>query len=47
MTSKTMNKFSPEVRTRAVRMVLEHQDEHASRIALVVPNASLKISYKT
>ena len=25
MTSKTTNKFSPEVRTRAVRMVLEHE----------------------
>ncbi len=25
MTSKTTNKFSPEVRTRAVRMVLDHQ----------------------
>ena len=26
-----MNKFSPEVRERAVRMVLEHQDEHGSQ----------------
>ena len=25
MTSKTTNKFSPEVRTRAVRMVLEQR----------------------
>jgi len=31
MTSKTTNKFSPEVRTRAVRMVLEHEAEHTSR----------------
>ena len=26
MTSKTTNKFSPEVRTRAVRMVLDHAE---------------------
>ena len=28
MTSKTTNKFSPEVRARAVRMVLDHEGEH-------------------
>ena len=31
MTSKTTNKLSPEVRERAVRMVLEHEAQHPSR----------------
>ena len=40
MTSKTTNKFSPEVRTRAVRMVLEHEKDHPSRWAAIVSIAA-------
>src|ERR1700750_3247814 len=40
MTKQTSNRFSPEVRDRAVRMVLEHGSDHASQWAAIASIAS-------
>jgi transposase len=36
MMSKTMNKFSPEVRERAVRLVFGNEGQHGSRWQAIV-----------
>lgn len=38
--NKTTNKYTPEVRERSVRMVLENQGQHESRWAAIVSIAS-------
>jgi len=40
MTNKTTSKFSPEVRARAVRMVLEHEGDQDSQRAAIASIAT-------
>ena len=40
MTKKTSARYSPEVRARAVRMVLDHQGDYASQWSAIISIAS-------
>jgi transposase len=47
MTSKTTNKFSPEVRERAVRMVLDHEASTIAWAAIVSIAAKIGCTAQT
>ena len=45
-TRKTAKTYSPEVRARAVRMVSEHQGEHASQWAAICSIAAIPLALR-
>ena len=46
MTSKAANKFSSEVRSRAVRLVFAHKYEHASQWAVAAERNELMLKFR-
>src|SRR5215213_7857638 len=44
-TKKTVKSYSPEVKERAVRMVLEHQGEHASQWTAITASPGMSSSW--